>query len=85
MILAPILLKNVTRILLLLIYVLLIATASYGVTQFKVHFSQMYFVSEDSHVKSWFDANRKYFNSGGAFTTTYVQDEIGLDFTQPEV
>ena len=74
MILAPVLLKTVTRVILLLVYVLLIAAAAYGVSKIEVHFSQMYFVSEDSHVKTWFDANRKYFNSGGAFTTTYVQD-----------
>lgn len=41
----------------------------------------MYFVSDESLIKTWFDANRKNFNSGGAFTATYVQDEVGIDFS----
>ena len=81
MILAPVLLKGVTRIILLLVYVILIAVAAYGVTKMEVYFSQMYFVSDESLIKTWFDANRKNFNSGGAFTATYVQDELGIDFS----
>jgi len=50
----------------------LIAAAAYGVTHLKVYFTQMYFVSDDSQINSWFEANAKYFNQGGAFTTTYV-------------
>lgn len=39
MILAPVLLKGVTRIILLLVYVILIAVAAYGVTKMEVYFS----------------------------------------------
>ena len=81
MILAPILFHSVTRIFILFLYAVLIAGASYWVLELKVHFSQMYFVSEESLVKAWFDANQKYFQEGGQETIIYVQNEAEIDFS----
>ena len=58
---APILLHNVTRVTVLFVYALLIAGACYFVTDMEVYFSQRYFVSDNSSIKAWFDANREYF------------------------
>ena len=84
MVLAPVLLHNVTRISLLLFYVVLIAGSCYSVLGIRVHFSQMYFVSERSSINAWFEANQKYFQEGGDQTITYVQDEAGIDFSEIE-
>ena len=60
-ILAPVILHNVSRIILLVCYAILIAAASYNIQNVEVDFDKMYFVSEDSEINSWFQANEKYF------------------------
>ena len=44
----------------------------------------MYFVSEDSDIYTWFEANRKYFKIGGEQMTIFVQDMNGVDFSTLE-
>ena len=80
-IVAPILLHNFTRVTVLFIYAVLIAGACYFVTDMEVYFSQSFFVSDNSQIKAWFDANQMYFHEGGDKTETYVQNDANVDFS----
>ena len=58
---------------------ILIAVASYGVTQVEIDFKVTYFIGETAFVYDWYQLNDKYF-SQGTKTTTYV-DNPKLDLT----
>ena len=77
--LAPYILSNVGRIILLVVYVILISVAAYGCTQVEIDFKVTYFIGETAFVYDWYQANDKWF-SQGTKTTTYV-DNPGLDLT----
>ena len=74
MIVAPKLLHDVSRVIWLIIYVLMILGAFYQVTKIRVYFTKMYFVSDSSEIKRFFEAEEKYFKAGGELTTTYVDN-----------
>ena len=57
MFLAPLILKDCCRFVLLLLYAVATGLAIFGAFQTKVYFTQMYFVSESSEVYDWFKAN----------------------------
>ena len=82
MIVGPILLHNYVRIFVLFIYAILIAGAAYFVVDIEVHFSEMYFVSDNSSTKAWFETNQEYFQEGGDHTYTYVQNEAQVEFSE---
>ena len=72
MILGPRLLHDVSRVIWLLIYAVLVTGAIYQATQVRVYFSKMYFVSDTSDIKHFLETDEKYFKAGGEITTTYV-------------
>mmetsp|Transcript_25821 Transcript_25821/g.34531 ORF Transcript_25821/g.34531 Transcript_25821/m.34531 type:complete len:103 (+) Transcript_25821:362-670(+) len=74
MILGPKLLHDVSRVIWMVLYALLIAGAFYQAIQVRVYFTKMYFVSESSDIKHFFEADEQYFKAGGEMTTTYVQN-----------
>ena len=84
---APLILSNVTRILLLFIFGVLIGGAVYQCLKLEIYYTKMYFVSDRSEINKWFDLNEKYFSVGGAPTITYVFDNTvkGIDFSEVEV
>ena len=74
MIFAPKLLHDASRVIWLVFYVIMIAGAFYQATKVRVYFTKMYFVSDSSEIKRFFDAEEKYFKAGGELTTTYVEN-----------
>lgn len=47
----------------------------YGATEIEIYFDIEFFVSKESDSYGWYQANKKYFSSGGVATTTYIEDE----------
>ena len=85
--LAPYILSTAGRIILLVVYVILIAVASYGVTQVEIDFKVTYFIGETAFVYDWYQLNDKYF-SQGTKTTTYVDNpelDLTLESTQKQM
>ena len=80
---APVILSNVCRFFMLLVFVVLIAGASYATTMIEVYFDQRYFISDSSQIGDWFAANEKYFTNGGTPTITYVENS-DIDFSSIE-
>lgn len=69
----PIILSKVGRIIIIFLYALAIAIASFGVSRLEVFFDQMLFVSKESELYDWFVANENYFTTGTwAPTEIYV-------------
>jgi len=68
------------RIVWLIIYLVLIGGAIYGCSQLEVAFSTQLFIGESSVVYDYYDLKDKYFNKGGAPTTTYIENS-SLDFS----
>ena len=56
----------------LLLFVALIVIGIIYVLKLEVYFSQQYFITDDSNIKSWFDADEKYFGKGSEDTIIYV-------------
>ena len=83
MILGPRLLHDISRVIWLLVYAVLVAGSIYAATQVRVYFSKMYFVSDSSDIKVFLETDEKYFKAGGSssFTTTYVQN-AQLDYSE---
>ena len=65
----------------LILYFALIAGAIYWSTKTDVQFSQSYFISDSSPIKTYFAANEKYFTDGGADTITFVENSSDIDFS----
>ena len=61
---APVVLSKIGRIVFIVIYVLATALMIYGATEVKINFEIEFFVSKLSPVYGWFEANKKYFDSG---------------------
>ena len=80
---APYVLSNVGRIIFGVIYLILIFGGIYGCTQLEVAFDFDYFISEESDVYTYNQANDKYFNRGASPTVTYVENPA-IDFTTVE-
>jgi len=60
------------------------AVSIYGATQVEIYFDFEFFVSEESDSYGWYQANRKYFSTGGVPTTTYIEDEE-IDWSGEEI
>jgi len=81
--LAPKLLSNVGRIVLLVIYLVLIGGSVYGCLNVKIDFKVTFFIGETAAVYGYFQENDRYFATG-SFTTFYV-DNADLDYTSTAV
>ena len=80
---APVVLSNIGRIVLGVVYLIMVFGAIYGCTQLEVAFDFDYFISKESDVYSYNEANDKYFNSGGESTVTYIENN-SIDFSTTE-
>ena len=74
-------------------YIILLVISFVVVWEIEVYFTQLYFVSGDSKIKTWYDADENYFSQGGEETTIYVQlfdeddlleDAVYTDFSSLE-
>jgi len=74
-------LSRVGRILILLMFVLMVAIAAFGISSVEVFFDQVLFVSESSQLNKWFQANEKYFTSGTLDPTEFYVYNNELDFS----
>ena len=57
----PVILSNIGRIVVLVVYVAMISVAAYGCSELRVHFDIKFFLSERSVIWSWYEANERYF------------------------
>ena len=71
---APCVLSKKGRIFFISVYAMLVGWASYGYTQLEIAFDIDYFISEESIIYSFNQANDKYFNKGGVTTVTYFEN-----------
>ena len=76
------LLSHEGRIVVIVIYLLSILAACYGVTQVKIDFSVEFFIGDTAYVKPFFDLNDKYFRQG--LRATIYNDNENLDWTAEE-
>ena len=72
---APCVLSNIGRIVLLIVYFLLIVMMVYGCSQLEVAFEVDYFISENSLIFTYNEANKKYFDQGGEQIRTYIDTD----------
>lgn len=84
MIVAPYLLSTVGRIIVLVIYALLIVGAIIYSQELSVYFTERYFVSDSSQIMQWYEANDRYFKSGGDETITYVTN-LSTDYSEIDI
>lgn len=81
---APYALSTPGRIVFGVIYLAWTALSIYGATQIEIYFDIKFFVSKESTVYEWYEANEKYFSTGGIATTTYIEDDV-IDFSTTEM
>jgi len=69
-VMAPILLTNVGRVVVLVLYIAALGASAFGVQSLQIYLSQLLFVSKSSELSQWFDANEKYYTQGTWVPTT---------------
>jgi len=74
MYLAPAVLSNIGRIIILVVYFILLALAIFGASQVRIDFKVTFFIGETADVYGYFQENDRYF-SVGSFTTIYVDND----------
>jgi len=64
------------------VWLIYIAVSIFGITNVNVDFKVSYFIGEDAYVRSYFDRNEKYFDSGE--TVTIYVDAPTLEYHTKE-
>ena len=85
---APFIISNKCRMITMFIYVVLMMVACLSAANIEVYFDQSYFITKDSDIRPWFEANQEYFEKSSPPTDTYVESvrytDESVDFSSEE-